>query len=426
MVGVILYTLMEFVNFYLAYRNVFGIRFTKRKLPYAIIAVGTCIAQITVLYMVDDTWRDVVILMAGLLGAVVLTESKKRKVILLYPIASMLPSIINIIGSYVIAMILGMKQEAVTDSDYLILLCECTAILTFTIYEHFVKKKKREEVSLTAAQYTILLIGIICFFIVVSFFQGVRQNDQEFTQSTQNLMIFASLIIALFFIILCLWQQSTWKKALQYQVNNEKYEIFLTKQEEYIRMLIHEDEKRRKLRHDMNAHMLALNTMVEKEEWEMLREYLQQMQRTLSAATMNRYTSISAVDAIIDEWHGRAMKCHAMWFWEGTLKASDRVTIFELCTLFSNLLSNAVEAIEKVNSEKKIQVKVSLFQENIVISVGNTCDAENIFDSRPTTTKEDKVFHGLGLKNVEDIVKKHQGSIDYEMKDGWFQVDIVL
>lgn len=428
MVGVILYTLMEFVNFYLAYRNVFGIRFTKRKLPYAIIAVGTCIAQMTVLYMVDDTWRDVVVIVAGLIGAMIITKSKRWKVVLLYPVVMVLTGFINILGSYGLAALLKITQDAVTDSIVLTLVSECTAIIVLIVWNAVVKKRNKEERSLTVGQYMLLTVGAVCFFLVISFSQGLLNEELDllFLNKIKEVIATASVIIALSFMVLCIWQQITLKRVLRYQSENKKYEVFLAKQEEHIRMQIVEDENRRRLRHDMNAHMLALNTMAEQEEWDMLKEYIGQIKTSFDEVSVNKYTHIAAVDAIIDEWHGRAMKCHAMWFWEGTLKASDRVTIFELCTVFSNLLSNAVEAIEKVNSEKKIQVKVSLFQENIVISVGNTCDTENIFDSRPITTKEDKLFHGLGLKNVEEIVKKHQGSIDYEMKDGWFQVDIVL
>lgn len=428
MVGVILYTLMEFVNFYLAYRNVFGIRFTKRKLPYAIIAVGTCIAQMTVLYMVDDTWRDVVVIVAGLIGAMIITKSKRWKVVLLYPVVMVLTGFINILGSYGLAALLKITQDAVTDSIVLTLVSECTAIIVLIVWNAVVKKRNKEERSLTVGQYMLLTVGAVCFFLVISFSQGLLNEELDllFLNKIKEVIATASVIIALSFMVLCIWQQITLKRVLRYQSENKKYEVFLAKQEEHIRMQIVEDENRRRLRHDMNAHMLALNTMAEQEEWDMLKEYIGQIKTSFDEVSVNKYTHIAAVDAIIDEWHGRAMKCHAMWFWEGTLKASDRVTIFELCTVFSNLLSNAVEAIEKVNSEKKIQVKVSLFQENIVISVGNTCDTENIFDSRPITTKEDKLFHGLGLKNVEEIEKKHQGSIDYEMKDGWFQVDIVL
>ena len=426
MMGVILYTLIEFFNYYLAYRNVLGIRFTTKKLCYLIAIVSSCVVQLLVLYLVDNTWRDIIAIIMGLFSAIIVSESKRWKTVLLYPIASFLPSLINILGSYGVAALLGITQEVVGDSVMLTLLSECTAIVVFIIYDLVINKRKREEMSLTVGQYVILLVGVTCFFLVVAFSQGLLRDDMEFVYETKNQTAVASIVIALFFIVLSIWQQITWKRALRYQLDNRKYEIFLAGQEEHIRTLILEDERRRKLRHDMNAHMLALDTLAAKEEWNQLRQYLSQMKETLVETNVNKYTMISAVDAIISKWHMKAMKCHAEWSWEGTIRTVDRVSIFELCTLFSNLLSNAVEAIEKSGNGGRIEVKVSNYQERIVLSIGNTCDNTIVCRERPETTKDDKMFHGLGLKNVEEIVKKHEGSIDYEIRANWFQVAIVL
>ncbi len=428
MIGVILYTLIEFLNYYLAYKNVFGIQFTKKKLPYVIAIISACMVQIIVLYLVDNTWRDIVATAMGLFAAIIVTKSKKWKTLLLYPIATFLPSLINIVGSYGVADLWGITQEAVSDSIVLTLLSECTAVIVFIFYDIIVRKRNRnrEELSLTVGQYLILFIGVICFFLIVAFSQGILRDEFAFMQKWKNRVAIACVVIALLFMVLSIWQQVTWKKAFRYRMDNEKYELFLAGQEEHIRSLILEDERRRKLRHDMNAHMLALDMMVQKEEWEQLRAYLHQMKETLGETNRNQYTMISAVDAIIHEWHMKAMQCQAEWLWQGTIKVTDEISIFEWCTIFSNLLSNAVEAIEKQTDGGRIEVNVFNIHEKNTIIIKNTCANISTFDKRPKTTKEDKLFHGLGLKNVEEIVKKHEGSIDYVINDGWFQVEIVL
>ena len=422
MIGVILYTLIEFLNYYLAYRNVLGIQFTTKKQPYVIAVVSACTVQLIVLCFVDNTWRDVIALVMGLFGALMISEGERWKIFLLYPIASFLPSLVSVLASYAVAALLGMTQKVLCNSIGLTLLCECMAVVVFIIYGRTVKN--REEMSLTLGQYVILLAGVICFFLIVTFSQGLLRDDMDFINETKNLVAVACTVIALFFIVLSIWQQITWKKSVRYRLDNEKYEMYLNGQEEHIRMLILEDERRRKLRHDMHAHMLALDSMAAKEEWERLREYIQQMKETLGDASVNKYTMISAVDAVIDEWHRKAIKQQAEWSWEGTIRLTDRITIFELCTVFSNLLSNAVETMEKETDGGRIEVKVSNYQEKIVLSIGNTC--HETFKGKPMTTKADNVFHGLGLKNVEEIINRHEGSIDYEIRNDWFQVDIVL
>ena len=425
MVGVILYTLLELANFYLAYRCVFGVRFTNKRWPYVMVIAGACVVQIAVRYLVDDTWRDVIALGMALVGAIILAEGKRWKVFLLYPLVFFLSGFINVLGSYGIAALLRITQENVGNSVVLTLVAECTGILGFYIYD-VVMKKRKKEMTLTFGQYLILLLGVICFFVILTFSQGLLNDDMVFVNEMKDVTAVASFVIAFVFIGLSIWQQITWKRALQYRTDNEKYEIYLDGQEEYIRMLIIEDEKRRNLRHDMNAHMLALDTMVEKEEWDTLREYLREMKESLKEASVNKYTSISAVDAIVDEWHRKAMEHEVEWLWKGKIKATNRISVFELCTIFSNLLSNAVEAVEKIEGDRRIKIQLSDYQEKLVISIGNTCGSVLEQQGKFVTSKEDKVFHGLGLKNVEEIVNRQGGSIDFNVENGWFQVDIVL
>jgi len=426
MVGVILYTILEFVNFYLAYRCVFSVRFTKKRWPYVMVITGACIVQVVVLYLVDNTWRDVIALGMGLLGATILTEKKRWKTILLYPMVFFLSSFINILGSYGLAEMLGTTQKEVGDSVIMTLVAECTGIIVFCVYNAVMTKMRREEMPLTFGQCLILAMGGICFFVILTFSQGLLNDEELFVNEIKDITAVSSFVIAFVFIGLTIWQQITWKRAMQYRMDNEKYEIYLDGQEEYIQMLIIEDEKRRRLRHDMNAHMIALDTMVEKEEWDRLREYLRHMKESIEETSVNKYTSISAVDAIVDEWHRKALECDVKWSWKGKLKVTENMSIFELCTIFSNLLSNAVEAVERIEEDRRIEVKISNFQEKIVISIRNTCGTVQEQQGKLVTSKEDKAFHGLGLKNVEEIVKKHEGSIEFNVKDGWFQIDIIL
>ncbi len=426
MIGVILYTLMEILNFYLVYKVVFRITFTKRKTLYVFVILLICAVQIAVLYLVGDLWKDVIILGMGLIGAIILTERKRWKSIILYPVVYFFSSFINILGSYGIAAIMGTTQDVVCDSTLLTLLSESVGIGVFCLYGIWINKRRREDISLPVWQYILMLVGVLCFFPIVAYAQGFQGSETELIEELKNIAAIASVAIALLFVILSLWQQNTRKKALRYQMENERYEMFLAGQEEHIRMLLIEDEKRRKLRHDMNAHMLAMRMMVEKEEWDMLREYLGKIEQSLVETSVNKYTLISAVDAIVDDWQRKALQYNAEWSWEGTLGLIDGITIFELCVLFSNLLSNSVEAIQKLDKDRRIEIRISQFQGRQTIRIGNNYRDVLMEGGKPITLKADKVFHGLGLKNVEEIIQQHDGNIDYEISENWFQVNIVL
>lgn len=426
MLGIVIYNLIQFLNYFLTYSIVMNIRFAKKKLSYVVIVASSCMIQNIVNHQMDEVWGSMVPVAISLIGAVILDEYKKWKVLLLYPVVWAMASLVNIFGSYILAAILGITQKQVCDSESLTCVAECTMLVVLFVYGMIRKWKKRDEVRFSAVQYCLLYLGIGSFFVVMAFSQGLIRNEWEALDNMKDEVIIASIVIAFCFMVLSIYQQVIWKKNYEYRMENEKYGLFLTKQEEHIRMLVTEDERWRKLRHDMNAHIVAMDNIVEREDWGELKKYFAQMKDSIEETKIEKYTTISAVDAVIAEWHKRAIEDQVIWSWEGRLMSVERVTIFDLCILFSNLLSNAVEAVRKIEKEKKIQVKVVNFQEQVVLSVGNTCVEQINIRTRPNTTKEDMHFHGLGLRNVEEIVEKNKGSIEYQAKDGWFQVDIVL
>lgn len=403
-----------------------NIQFTKKKWLYFCVLGVTSGIQLVTFCLVGDVWRDQVTVLLGFFSALILTESKKWKVFLLFPLASFLPSLINVLAAYGLGAILGITFADICDSIWLTCGVECTGIILLCALGTKYRKKQNAEWSLSLGQYILLMSGVCGSFIIIGFSQVVLRNKWSLLYDNRNVLAYACLIVAVCLILLSIWQQMTLKKAYKYQVENERYKMFLMSQERHIRRTITEDEKKRKLRHDMNAHMLAMDTMLEKEQWNELHQYFEQMKKGLEEVEIQKYTHISAVDAIISEWHDRAMELSADWVWEGSISLTERVSIYELCTLFSNLLSNAVEALDKVPGERKIQIKVADFQEKIVLSVENTCENSMEVQSRPQTTKKDNHFHGLGLKSVEDIVNRHEGSICYEAKGGRFLVEVVL
>ena len=66
MIGVLLFTLVEWLDCYVIYKNVFGIRFTKRKKTYVLLVILACVLQGVAFGFLDDIWREFNSLIIGL------------------------------------------------------------------------------------------------------------------------------------------------------------------------------------------------------------------------------------------------------------------------------------------------------------------------------------------------------------------------
>ncbi len=90
---------------------------------------------------------------------------------------------------------------------------------------------------------------------------------------------------------------------------------------------------------------------------------------------------------------------------------------YDLTSVLSNLIDNAIEALEKVDlSEKKIIVSLVEADNEKYFQVSNTSNpmppeiVSKLFN-KGYTSKEDKIGHGLGLYNVRKTVSKYKGVI---------------
>lgn len=420
-----MFTLVEWLDCYVIYKNVFGIRFTKRKTPYILIIVLACVLQGVALCFLDDIWREFNSVIIGLIAAFALTEGNRGKVTALYPVVVVMYCLVNILGSYALAAVLSMSQETLADSLPLTIVAECVSIILFSVYGLVIRKRVSLEFSFSWLYACILLLGSICCLFFIGFAQGAWNND-EFIFTIKEEVGIVSVILMLVFMVLIVWQHNVKTKALKMELENEKYSLYLQGQEEHIKMILEDDERRRRLKHDLRAHMLVLNTYAQKGELENVQEYLQKMEENLCVEQAKRYTGILGVDAIINDIQGKAMEKKVGWSLEGTLMQREDMVVFDWCVLFSNLLTNALEATRECDVEKRIEVKISNIQDKVVLIVGNTCDESKNGTDKPKTTKQDKINHGLGLKNVEEIVKKRDGTINYEALNGWFEVTVII
>lgn len=69
----------------------------------------------------------------------------------------------------------------------------------------------------------------------------------------------------------------------------------------------------------------------------------------------------------------------------------------------------------------------AFYNSQIYITIKNTvADDIVIRNNHLATTKKDKKYHGIGSRNVEQAIKKYNGELEYQCRDGWFAAEVSL
>ena len=99
-----------------------------------------------------------------------------------------------------------------------------------------------------------------------------------------------------------------------------------------------------------------------------------------------------------------------------------------LMIVLGNILDNAIEAAEKCpENEREIDLTIRNINEMFLIRVKNTCQKKpKKQNNRFMTEKDDMIYHGWGIENVEKIIEDAYGKLQYEYENGWFITNILL
>ena len=214
----------------------------------------------------------------------------------------------------------------------------------------------------------------------------------------------------------------------------EKTENELLKQQTaYYRARYEEYEKKwaelGRLRHDMrNQYALEL-TYLQNGQYEKLYKLYAAALDELKTGNTIVSTGNIGVDSILNYKITVAQQKEICV--EKDIKAVGKITIDDrdMNRLVGNLFDNAIEAVGDLETEqKKIYVKLRADKVAFLLVVKNPYQGERRQQEAemPKTTKKDKKNHGIGLKVVNDIIKKYHGKLEIKDEENVFSVSAFL
>lgn len=213
--------------------------------------------------------------------------------------------------------------------------------------------------------------------------------------------------------------------------NSHKQKEYIIKQclEEqiaYYEYLKTRERDTKKFRHDIRSHLYFLNKLKQEGKSEEFDSYFNNIIDCVDNLAGAVDVGNDTVNALLNKAYSDAINRKISMNVKGHFPNRCHIPVYDLCTIFFNLLNNAIEAAENADT-KEIWVICKYDAKDILIEIGNYyCNDIRIENDKIHTTKIQKEYHGWGLENVKDSVEKCNGLMDIEMTGDRFIVSISL
>lgn len=212
------------------------------------------------------------------------------------------------------------------------------------------------------------------------------------------------------------------KEKSEERLLKEKIDI----QYKYYLNLQESQNKVKKLYHDINNHIFCIkNLSYDKED---VNKYIEEMSKELNQFKEIHNTGNMILDIILNEKQNICNENNIDLTCDVNFSKCNFIEMTDVCSIFSNILDNAIEACNKTYMDKKyIKIRGTLVKSYYVIRCENSkTNKLEIKNSKIITSKKDKFIHGIGLKSVKSSIKKYNGDLEIEDFKNKFLLQIYI
>ncbi len=293
-------------------------------------------------------------------------------------------------------------------------------LIFLLILSRFVKDKVQFVHKISAKFYIIyLFIGFADYLILAFVFIIMSEIDRR--ALIISIIVSISILLQYSFIFII----TITNEGLKFQhYLNKKY---IRVQQENYEYLEYREEETKKFRHDYRNHLNSLQILCKEKRYNDVESYINEISERLNG--YNKYITVcnSFVDAILNYYYQKTSKNNVKFSVSGKLPKICYINLFDLCTIISNLLDNALEALEYI-SENNRYIEMTFRYDDLMIycNIINPYNGEvNIYKDVIISKKNNK-NHGYGLNNVRKSVNLYNGSMEIKTDNMVFEVLIAL
>ncbi|PBH73939.1 hypothetical protein BGT94_08810 [Clostridioides difficile] len=425
----IINSILYLVIFYLMLTKIKARKTSIKKINYIIIFV------LTILILISPKFKDIVIIKYNILEGFLLMFLYKLTFEISYKdsflYAFSFAFLYSIIGRIIYTFLINFLFDKVVEYSalgYHSLISIILNVILILLLKYF-KQIINAELDIKYYIYfglTVIINGISILFLFISgeyindLYKIMEYSDAiprmsviPYIQTIQSIIPAIMVFCNIFLIIIInnLIKGMKAKSELE-SINNKlnmQYNYYLNIQESHMKV--------RKIYHDINNHLACIKKIENGD----VDNYIKSINEELRDFESSFNTGNKILDIILNEKSIDCRNNNIKLLCDINLRKCEFIQMIDISSIFSNILDNAIEACEKVRQGRYIKLRGVIVKSYFIITCENSKNDKLRFKNNILiTSKDDKFFHGIGLKSIKSSIKKYDGELEIiEGKDNF-------
>lgn len=297
--------------------------------------------------------------------------------------------------------------------------------LVFIVLDIILKINKKSSITLKFKEWVLILSVLAISFTAIALIHStILSIDYSLNSS---IFLFIAEICLIFVNVVCFYMtcilSKNHRETEELRIKQQRYDSSI----QYAENVKNQYNEMKILRHDMKQEYVVIAGLIEAGKTESAADYIRSRMNSLSKAEIYMDVGNDRINSILNSKlsYAKSSGIEVICSSSGDISGIDDA---DLCVLIGNLMDNAIEVSLASNTDAKfLEAKIVGDEVKIRIQITNSASEEsenNIINGG--TSKADKSSHGFGIKSIQYIVHKYNGSVNYVLEHSSVICQVIL
>ena len=298
-----------------------------------------------------------------------------------------------------------------------------TSVLLYILLFLFTVLCRRVKLPDIKGHFSLRFLLALYLPVAILFFYGIRFSGVDALSEHSEQYLAGIILIAmplLYYMFASLLRFFAEQRRLDQALSRANAQV------ERYRLSAELEDKLKLERHELKNRYLYIHTLLKQQKYEQLDAYLEQEigQRIDSLSTIS--TDNPTIDYVLNQKIRQAQEAGIKLYSEVLIPAAVPVDDAAFCTIFLNLINNAIEA-SLDEEHPDIHITLKCVQGYLYCEIANCVRTEKITGNPAlNTTKPDPVNHGLGLRIVRETIQRSDGILQMGLDSNYYKASFML